>query len=134
MATGLAAQPPGLLGPIADLQIGLARAYAVVARNDWKEALVRLDALAPAAERLGRGRDGIKIHLLRALAKDRCGVDATDQLNESLSMARMWGLARILADTHPDLDGLVRQTPTNVAVATTTPARVAEPLQPAGRS
>jgi LuxR family maltose regulon positive regulatory protein len=133
MATGLAAQPPGLLGPIADLQIGLARAYAVVARNDWKEALVRLDALAPAAERLGRGRDGIQIHLLQALAKDRCGDDATDQLNESLSMARMWGLARILVDTHPDLDGLVRPTPTIVAAATGSPARAAEPAQLAGR-
>ena len=131
MAIELADHPWGLLGPIVELQMGLARAYAAVARNDWKEALVRLNALAPVAERLRRGRDGIQIYLLRALARDRCGEDAADQLHESLSMSRMWGLARILADTHPDLDGLARSAQSDDTAPVGSPARLPDTPQAA---
>ncbi len=99
----------GVLGPTVDLQLGLARAYASVARRDWPASLERLEALVPAAERLRRGRDGIQIYLLRALAAGRCGKDGGKLLDEALSMARMWGLKRVVSDTHPDLEGLVRQ-------------------------
>ncbi len=99
----------GVLGPTIELQVGLARAYASVARRDWTASLELLDKLAPAAERLRRGRDGIQIYLLRALAASRCGKDGGKLLGESVSMARMWGLKRVVSDTHPDLEGLVRQ-------------------------
>ncbi len=99
----------GVLGPIVELQADLARAYASIARREWNVALERLDALAPAAERLRRGRDGIQIYLLRALATSRCGKDGEKLLDEAVSMARMWGLSRIIADTHPDLDRLAKQ-------------------------
>jgi LuxR family transcriptional regulator, maltose regulon positive regulatory protein len=99
----------GVLGPIVELQADLARAYASIARREWNVALERLNALAPAAERLRRGRDGIQIYLLRALATSRCGKDGDKLLNEAVSMARMWGLSRIVADTHPDLDRLAKQ-------------------------
>jgi LuxR family maltose regulon positive regulatory protein len=134
MVTDLADHPWGLLGPVVELQVGLARAFAVVARNDWKEAIVRLDALAPIAERLRRGRDGIQIYLLRALARDRCGDDAADQLHESLSMARMWGLARILADTHPDLDGLARPAQSDDTAPVGSPARLPDTPQAAAKA
>ena len=100
----------GVLGPTVDLQVGLARAYASVARRDWPASLERLEALAPAAERLRRGLDGMQVYLLRALASSRCGKDGAKLLDESVSMARMWGLARVIADTHPELDRLARQT------------------------
>jgi LuxR family transcriptional regulator, maltose regulon positive regulatory protein len=106
---------PDLLVPIVELQAGLARAYALVARRDWTGALGRLNELAPAAERLRRGRDGIQIYLLRALAANRCGKDGDKMLDEAVSMARMWGLSRILADTHPDLDRFAKQQRTDAA-------------------
>jgi LuxR family transcriptional regulator, maltose regulon positive regulatory protein len=109
IAAGVGALELGILGPIVDLQAGLARAYASVARRDWSGALERLNALAPVAERLRRGRDGIQIYLLRALATSRCGKDSEGMLREALSMSRMWGLARIAADIHPDLDRLAKQ-------------------------
>jgi LuxR family maltose regulon positive regulatory protein len=100
----------GLFGPVVDLQVGSARAYAAVARRQWQDALERLGALAPAAERLRRGRDGVQIYLLRALAAGRCGKkDDASLLDEALSMARMWGLARILEDTHPDLARIAQE-------------------------
>ena len=99
----------GMLGSTVELQVGLARAYASIARRDWPASLVRLEELAPIAERLRRGRDGIQIYLLRALAASRCGKDGAKLLDEAVSMARMWGLARIIADTHPELDRLARQ-------------------------
>jgi LuxR family transcriptional regulator, maltose regulon positive regulatory protein len=109
VAAEFAGQAPGLLAPIVELQAGLARAYASVARRDWNGALERLSALAPAAERLRRGRDGIQIYLLRALATSRCGRDGEKLLEEAVSMSRMWGLTRVLADTHPDLEKLAKQ-------------------------
>jgi LuxR family maltose regulon positive regulatory protein len=99
----------GVLGPSVELQTGLARAYASIARRDWTASLDRLDQLAPAAERLRQGRDGIQIYLLRALAAGRCGKDGSRLLDEAVSTARMWGLKRVVSDTHPDLEGLVRQ-------------------------
>ena len=99
----------GVLGPVIEFQADLARAYASVARRDWQDALARLNALAPAAERLRRGRDAVQIYLLRALAANRCGKDSETLLDEAVSMARMWGLSRIIVDTHPDLERLAKQ-------------------------
>jgi LuxR family maltose regulon positive regulatory protein len=108
-ATGLGDHAWGLLGPIVELQMGLARAQAAVARRDWTDALDRLNALAPAAERLRRGRDAVQVYLLRALATSRCGKDGGLLLDEAVSMSGMWGLSRIIADTHPDLEKLAKQ-------------------------
>lgn len=92
-----------LLRPVTDLQVGLARAYAAVARHEWKDALERLDALAPVAQRLHRGRDGVQIDLLKALATARLGRDEGELMQSAVSTAKMCGLVRILADTHPEL-------------------------------
>ena len=104
-----AGQFAGLLQPLVDIQVGLARAYAAIARLDWKGALERLGGVAPIAERLRRGRDCVEIYMLQALAKKRCGEDGTGLLKEAIGMARIWGLARVLADTHPDLPDWARQ-------------------------
>jgi LuxR family maltose regulon positive regulatory protein len=105
----------GVLGPVIQLQVDLARAYASVARREWTVALERLNRLAPDAERLRRGRDGIQVYLLRALATSRCGRDGEKLLDEAVSMARMWGLSRAIADTHPDLERLARQSHADAA-------------------
>ena len=129
----------GMLGPIVELQAGIARAYASIARRDWQDALARLNALAPAAERLRRGRDGVQVCLLRALAANRCGRDSDDLLHEAVSMARMWGLSRIIMDTHPDLDRLARQSGATAPLpgaddAETRPARETATKPPATRA
>jgi len=103
LVAGLGDHNWGLRAPIVELQVGLARCYSAVARRNWKDALERLNALAPIAERLRRGRDAVQIYLLRAVATRRSGDDDAALLDEALSMCRMWGLSRIAADTHPDL-------------------------------
>jgi LuxR family maltose regulon positive regulatory protein len=105
----------GVLSPLVELQVELARAYASIARREWNVALDRLNALAPAAARLRRGRDAVQVYLLRALATSRCGKDGDKLLDEAVSMARMWGLARIVADTHPDLERLAKQSHADAA-------------------
>ncbi len=95
--------PWGLLGPLIEVQIGMARAYAAVAHNDWKQALVHLNAIAPVSEKMRRGRETLRIQLLKALAMKRCGEDGVPLLREAHGMAELWGMARILPDTHPDL-------------------------------
>lgn len=99
----------GLFEPVVNLQIGIARVYSSISRHDWSDALEQLNRLAPEGERLRRGHETLQIYLLRALAKKRCGEDGTALLEEALSMARIWGLRRILADTHPDLADWARQ-------------------------
>jgi LuxR family transcriptional regulator, maltose regulon positive regulatory protein len=105
----------GLLGPIVELHTGIARAYASIARRDWRVALERLDDLVPGAQRVRQVREAMQVYLLRALATSGCGKDFERLLEEALGMARMWGLARIVADTHPDLERLSRQLPATAA-------------------
>jgi LuxR family maltose regulon positive regulatory protein len=133
IADGLEDHRWGPLGPVVDLQVGTARVYAAVARRHWTEALERLQTLAPAAERLRRGRDGVQIYLLRALAAGRCGKDDASLLDEAVSMARMWGLARILEDTHPDLARLARQSGAGADPASEPHDGVTE-MQPVGKA
>jgi LuxR family maltose regulon positive regulatory protein len=99
----------GLIEPVVRLQIGIAHVYSSISRHDWSGALEQLNRLAPEGEHLRRGREAMQIYLLRALAKKRCGDDGTALLEEAMSMSRMWGLKRILADTHPDLPDWARQ-------------------------
>ena len=81
----------GLLEPIIEVQVGLARAYAAVARNEWKQALTQLNAIAPVSERLRRGCDTLRIYLLKALAMKRCGEDGVPLLREALEHGRIVG-------------------------------------------
>lgn len=92
-----------ILGPLVEVQVGLARAYFNVVRHDWRQVLSDLKAIDPIAKRLRRVRDRIQIALLLALAMKRCGEDGATMLNEAISLAETMGLERVLVDTHPDL-------------------------------
>jgi LuxR family transcriptional regulator, maltose regulon positive regulatory protein len=105
----LRARDLGLLQPLVDIQAGLARAYSSVARRDWQAVLDQLSDLVPVVQRMRRGRDAVQVFLLRALATIRLGKDGAPMLEEATSMMRMWGLARVVEDTHPDLVRLVGQ-------------------------
>ncbi len=93
----------GLLAPVMQLQVALARVYAMQAQRDWEGSCVALQGAAQTAERLQRGRDEIQIMLLRALAMKRLGQDGTSLFNEASGLAATFGLNHILADTHRDL-------------------------------
>jgi LuxR family maltose regulon positive regulatory protein len=65
--------------------------------------LAHLNRVAPLAERLRRHHDSIRIQLLRALALKRSGEDGRPLFMEANSLAEAYGLARVVADTHPEL-------------------------------
>jgi LuxR family maltose regulon positive regulatory protein len=92
-----------VLGGLMSLQRGLAAAYGAVARRDWNRALELLAAAGTLADQLRRGREGIRIKLLRALAVRATGGDSTALLHEAMSLADTYGLRRMLIDTHPEL-------------------------------
>lgn len=131
---GLETHEWGLLGPVVELQASLARTYAAVGRQQWRRALELCGEALPQAERLRRGRDAVQLYLLRALATDRCGQDASQLLQGGLSTARMWGLARIVVDTHMELPALVRQCGGDLEPPPPAPATaVAEPAPGRGK-
>jgi LuxR family transcriptional regulator, maltose regulon positive regulatory protein len=85
--------------------LALVLACAKQAQGDWDGVRVALDGAGEIAERLHRGREGIQIMLMRALAMKRLGEDGTALLGEAVSLADAYGLRRILVDTHRDLAG-----------------------------
>ena len=101
----------GLLGPIVELQVGLARCLSAVTRRNWKDALAQLEWPSPQAERMRRGRDVAQAYLLKTLVMNSSGEDGAALLEETLGMCRTWGLSRLAADTHPELLQLARPSP-----------------------
>jgi LuxR family maltose regulon positive regulatory protein len=95
---------------LVDIQMALARAYAALSRNEWPQVLDLLALPGRMADDRRRGRDALQIRLLRALAMRRCGEDGNSLLAESLGLAQILGLERILVDTHPDLVDWARTT------------------------
>ncbi len=98
----------GGIEALVDIQIGIAHAYAAISRNEWPRVLELLALPGQLADERRRGRDALQIRLLRALAMRRCGDDGDSLLAESLSLAHIHGLERIVVDTHPDLVDWVR--------------------------
>ena len=100
----------GEITALVDIQMAIARAYAALSRNDWPQVPDMLAVPGRMADDLRRGRDALQIRLLRALAMRRCGEDGNSLLAESVGLARILGLERILVDTHPDLVDWARAT------------------------
>lgn len=99
----------GLLVPLMQLQIALARAFARMAERDWNGMRVSLDDAMEKAERLHLRREGVQIMLMRVLAMKRIGEDGTALLDEAISLAETYGLSRILAEMHRDLIDLAQR-------------------------
>jgi LuxR family maltose regulon positive regulatory protein len=82
----------------------LAQAYAALSAREWRaavELLLRTEALA---RELKQGRFCIELQGLRAFALDRCGERARPLLQEAVDLAGTFGLRRVFADAHPDLE------------------------------
>jgi LuxR family maltose regulon positive regulatory protein len=93
----------GVLGGLLELQQSMAGAHAAVARRDWGRLLQLLDTAGPLADRLRRGREGIEIKLLRAMALRASGMPAEALMAEALSLATAYGLRRLCTDTYPEI-------------------------------
>jgi LuxR family maltose regulon positive regulatory protein len=87
----------------------LAHGYAAVAAQDWRRALAPLEQAGAAARQVRQGRLHLELLGLRAYALDRCGEKSQDLLREALDLARLLGLHRVFADTHPALGDWVKQ-------------------------
>jgi LuxR family maltose regulon positive regulatory protein len=87
----------------------VALGQAAVAAREWRNAadpLARADAIAQS---LKLGRLHIELVGLRAFVLDRCGEKTAGLLREVADLARTYGLQRVFADGHPELDGWARQ-------------------------
>jgi LuxR family maltose regulon positive regulatory protein len=81
----------------------LCKAYAGIATQKFHEAKEQLAFAAVLASKLECGRDDVECKCLEALVLRRLGEDSEALLEEATSLATMFGLERIVADTHPDL-------------------------------
>jgi LuxR family maltose regulon positive regulatory protein len=109
-----------------------ARAYAAIAAQDWKGALVPLARADEQARQLKHGRLHIELLGLRALALERCGEASHTLIHEAMDLARAYGLRRVFADAHPDLGAwagtlAAEEAPNEGAVPGTTPPAPALP-------
>ncbi len=131
-ANKLLREGAGLLQPLVRIQLAMARSHLFAVLQQWGKVLSEVEGILSTVEGLRRGKDRIQLQLLKALAQKRSGQDAEALLAEALSMASMLGLERILPDTHPDLEGWVRQVQAPaVGHAATAPLAIATVAQSA---
>jgi LuxR family maltose regulon positive regulatory protein len=87
----------------------LAHGHAAFAAREWRQALGPLGQAEELARELQQTRLVLEIQGLRAYALDRCGERSLDMMREATDVARSYGLQRVFADAHPDLDAWMRQ-------------------------
>lgn len=102
----------------------LAHAYAAIAAQSWRGALDPLADAAARVESIHLGRLRIEIMALRALALHRLGEKGLPLLKEAVDLAGSLGMARLVADAHPELRAWMAQVDT-----TTTQAHPAAPRE-----
>ena len=111
----------------------LAHGYAAIAAQDWRRALEPLTSAGAMAQQVKQGRLHIEILGLRAYALDRCGEQSQELLREALDLARLLGLHRVFADSHPALGDWVKQVAGRAAQAAgNQPGPLAAPMQSPG--
>lgn len=104
----------------------IAGAYAALAQQDVDEADRQLAAADALATRLHRGRAGLTIMVLRAVAaRQRDDTQGLPLLQEALGLAGIAGCTRLLADTHP----LAVEMALELSLAGSSPQPIMEPTQ-----
>lgn len=87
----------------------LARGHAAIAAREWRRALEPLVRAGDLAQELQMRELYIETLGLRAFVLDQSGERSEALLREAIDLARTYGLLRVFADAHPDLDARVRQ-------------------------
>jgi len=93
----------GVFSRLLELHRSMATAHAAAARRDWTRLQGALAAAEPLAEELRRGREGIEVKMLRALALRATGTNGESLMSEVVSLARAYGLKRLVIDTYPQI-------------------------------
>jgi len=87
----------------------VALGHTAIAAREWRSAAEPLARADAVAQTLKLGRLHIELVGLRAFVLDRCGEKTTGLLREVADLARTYGLQRVFADGHPELEGWSRQ-------------------------
>jgi LuxR family maltose regulon positive regulatory protein len=95
----------------------VAHANAAIAAQEWRRAVDPLTRAGNLAESMRLGRVRIEMMALRAFALDRSGEKSVALLQESIDLARTYGLARLFADAHPALDDWAHRSVTEPTAA-----------------
>ncbi|WP_018992993.1 helix-turn-helix transcriptional regulator [Aromatoleum toluclasticum] len=90
-----------LLGRLLLLRVGLARGYGAIASGDWEKALAIVEPLHDETEKLRRGREGVEIKFLVALARRHRGLEWKTRLDEAVAVADIFGMRRALNYMQP---------------------------------
>jgi LuxR family transcriptional regulator, maltose regulon positive regulatory protein len=100
-------------GPLCRRAVELLRivshANAAIAAQNWRAALEALTRAGPMAETMALGRVRIEIMALRAYAMNRNSEDGRALLQEAMTLAQTYGLARTFVDAHPALADWARR-------------------------
>jgi len=107
-----------------DVLRALAHGYAALAAREWRQALTPLGRAEDLARGMQQTRFVLEIQALRAWALDQCGERAADAMREALDVSRSYGLQRVFADAHPDLEAWMLNAG---QVASTAPGAAATP-------
>lgn len=106
-----------------------ARGYAFLAAKKWREAAAELDH----ANALAQGRKMGSLHIetlgLLAFARHQYVGNSEELLREAMDLARVFGLARILVDAHPDLADWIQRG----VIKPVVPPQSIAPVAPVGR-
>jgi len=106
----------------------VAHGHAAVAAREWRQAAEPLARAEAVAQSLKLGRLHIELVGLRAFVLDRCGEKTAGLLREVADLARTYGLQRVFADGHPELDGWARQVLGGAAAGAGAPGPLAAPM------
>jgi len=109
----LVAQVASTQGPLWRRDVALrqlmAHANAAIAAQDWPSAIDALGRAVPIAETMKLRRQGIEIMALQAFVRHRNGENGRVLLQEAMTLAQTYGLARTFVDAHPALADWVRR-------------------------
>jgi LuxR family maltose regulon positive regulatory protein len=125
---------PGLpQGPIWRRNVQLLRdialGHAAVAAREWRRAAELLAQAEAVAQSLKLGGVHIELVGLRAFVLDRCGEKTAGLLREVADLAKTYGLERVFADGHPELDGWAREVTGGDGVGVGAPGPLAAPMR-----
>lgn len=98
------------------LVCAIAKAHAALAIGDLERAEQQLCDADALSTQLHRRRDSLTVKVLRAVvARQRNDSNALPLLAEALSLARIGGIVRLLADTHPLAENMAAELPNTFA-------------------
>jgi LuxR family transcriptional regulator, maltose regulon positive regulatory protein len=79
----------------------MSQAYVALSHRSWPGVLEALALAAEVTDALKQGECRLQIQALRAYALEQEGTASASAMQEAITLAKTFGLARVFADTHP---------------------------------